>query len=310
MIERAIYDVLDRYRKNPYGERFDGSEIIRTIRRFTEASEPVTALFPGCHGKIANDDLTLGPLPDASEYLCLRMLGRMRDDVRRVYPPGLHVIMVHEGHFYTGTPLIAGDEAMDEYIAEVRRMISRCDFVTSMALRDFFPGAANNEECSRRFQETCCPSFNEIRELMAADANVAGLYEHYARRIRDGFRNVYRERYRDAFATFMEFSSHQAMTQLRIWIGFRRLLKKHFGDRALLRFSSVYKSPAVKEQIALNYIPGHHLEMPSFNCVVQAADGSFAYMPRREAVQRGFVVSRIEGYAYFQAVPAATHRSP
>jgi len=302
MIEEAIYDVLDRYRKNPFRERFDGSEIVRTIRRFTEASQPITALFPGCHGKIANDDLTLGPLPDASEYLCLRMLSSMRDGVRSVYPPGLNVIMVHEGHFYAGTPLIDGDDGMDEYIAEVRRMIARCGFVTSMALRDFFPGAGNNEECRRRFLETCCPSFSEISALMAADGDVARLYEHYAQRIRDGFLDVYQARYAEAFATFAEFASHQAMVQLRIWIGFRRLLKKYFGDRPLLRFSSVYKSPAVKEQIALNYIPGHHLEMPSFNCVVKTADGSFAYMPRREAVQKGFVVSQLEGYAYFQAV--------
>ncbi len=303
MLERAIYEVLDRYRKNPYGERFDGSEILATLRRFTEASAPITALFPGCHGKIANDELTLGPLPDASEYLCLRMLSSMRDDVTRVYPPGLHVIMVHEGHFYAGTPLIAGDDVMDEYVAEVRRMIAGYGFVTSMALRDFFTGAGSNEECRRRFTEAYCPSFDEIRELMAADANVAGLYEHYAQRIRDGFHEVYMERYRDAFGTFAEFSSHQAMAQLRIWIGFRRLLKGYFGDRPLLRFSSVYKRPAVKEQIALNYIPGHHLEMPSFNCVVKTADGAFVYMPRREAERKGFVVSELEGYAYFGVCP-------
>lgn len=302
MIENAIYDVLDRYRKNPYGERFDPSVIVGTIRRFTEAVEPITALFPGCHGKIANDALTLGSLPDASEYLCLQMLRSMRDDVRRVYPPGLNVIMVHEGHFYVGTPLIAGDGVMDEYIAALRRMLASCDFVTSMALRDFFPDAGNHEDCRRRFQETCCPSESEVRERMAADADIAGLYEHYARRIDDGFRDVWSQRYRDAFATFAEFSSYFATIQLRIWIGFRRLLKTHFGDRPLLRFSSVYKSPAVRDQIALNYIPGHHLEMPSFNCVVKTADGSFSYMPRREAERKGFVVSRLEGYPYFQAV--------
>jgi len=302
MLEQAIYEVLERYRKNPYGERFDGTEIVRTIGRFTEASEPVTALFPGCHGKIANDELTLGPLPDASEYLCLQMLRRMRDEVRSVYPPGLHVIMVHEGHFYVGTPLIASDEAMDEYLAEVRRMSAACDFVTSMALRDFFPGAASPGECRRLFRETYCPSFEEIGELMPEDALVAGLYEHYERRIRDGFGDVYTTRYRDAFSTIEEFASHEAMVQLQIWIGFRRLLKAHFGDRPLLRFSSVYKSPSVTGQMALNYIPAHHLEMPSFNCVVKTADGSFAYMPRREAIRRGFVVSQLDGYAYFQAV--------
>jgi L-tyrosine isonitrile synthase len=295
-ISLEIYAILDAYRKNPNQLNYDGTQCVSQILSFVEQSKSVTCLFPACHGKVDNADLLIDHRADLSEYLCVDQLVKMNDEVRAIYPPGLDVFMVHEGHFYVDTGLIRSDESMDAYLEDVRRLTSRHPFIHSLSLREFYPELSSAAEARAAFLEQYC----------SADVDVdsyGDMVDYYAARLRNLFGAIDYARYGD-YADFEDFVVGKAREQLSIWIGFRRMLADKFGPaNEYVRFSSVYKGPDVVDQIALNHLPEHHLEMPSFYSVYQRPDGGFGYLTKAAAVEHNYQVSEVEGYRYFVPGP-------
>jgi hypothetical protein len=302
VVEKVITDIIEKYRKNPYGETFSMAGIEHVVAGFVSQREQIVGLFPGCHGKVNHPDLTFDHMPDLSEYLCTEKLKKMCAEISAVYSPGIKILMVHEGHFYVDTALISSDAEMDQYVAKIREMIGESSCIESLALRDFFKQAYSNDMARADFLKTYCPSDDEIYGLIAKDVYMASLLKHYYTRIFDNFRGIYDREYKSAFNAYEDFCKDQATAQLRIWVGFRRMLMDKLGHKKFIRFSSVYKDPSVLDQVALNYIPNHHLEMPSFNCVVRLKSGEYAYLTRKEALARGYKVSTMSGYRYFEEV--------
>lgn len=292
-ISRDIYTILDKYRKNPHGLNYDGAHIIDQLESFVAKNKTITCLFPACHGKIDHPDLLVDHRADLSEYLCIEQLATMNDEIRSIYPPGLDVFMVHEGHFYVDTGLIRSDETMDEYLDDVRRLTSRHPFIHSLSLREFFPEQDSAADARAAFLDEYCP--RDVDSEKYAD-----MISYYAERIRNLFHDTGFRAY-GGYATFDEFVDGKALEQLVIWIGFRRMLADRFGaSDEHIRFSSVYKSPEVCEQIALNYVPEHHMEMPSFYSVCKRADGGYSYLTMSDALERNYRIAEVQGYRFFE----------
>lgn len=294
---QQLYSILDAYRKNPDGLRFDPAEITDQLGSLVALGEAIPCVFPACHGKVDHPDLLADHRPDLSEYLCISQLARMNDEVKAVYPPGLKVFMVHEGQFYVDCGLTRSDETMDDYLQGVRRLTDTHPFILSLAIDDFFPESPTPAHARQIFRERYCPAVidpDEHRDMI----------DHYAQRIRRLFSDGDHLGRYGTYRTFEEFVDAKANEQLAIWIGFRRMLADHFGDPSrYIRFSSVYKPPQVTDQIALNYVPNHHREMPSFYSVWRRADGSFSYVTHADAAARGLEVSEVKGYRFFGSDP-------
>ncbi len=282
MISEKIYNIIHRYRKNPFQLDYNGSFIINKIAQFIQRREPITILFPGCHGKIDNKELTIDHLPDLSEYLCVLSLNRLCDEVKTVYKPGIKVFLVHEGHFYTDTPLIHSDDTMDEYILNIRELLKMNKNIVSMTLKDFFNHKYSNDECRKVFYEKFCPTIEQMEENKMKDKYVAFFKEYF--------------HYTD------ELAKQTALRQFRIWVGFRVLLKEYFNNTDYIRFSTVYKEPVDAEYVAINYIPSHHLEMPSANCVVKNNNGSYKYLTKAKALSDNYIIDEYQGFKYFKQV--------
>ncbi|MGV0816072.1 L-tyrosine/L-tryptophan isonitrile synthase family protein [Mycolicibacterium boenickei] len=295
---RSIFAILDRYRKNPDRLKYHDNHIVKQLASFVERTAVVQCLFPACHGKIDHPDLLIDNRADLSEYLCVQQLAQMNDEVKAVYPPGLDVFMVHEGHFYVDTGLIRSDESMDEYLDDVRKLTSQHSFIRSMSIRELFPECSSPLEARTKFLQTYCPQ----------DVDTAGherMLSAYSERIRSLFRDGDHLGRYGQFDSFDEFVSVKAFEQLAIWVGFRRMLSDRLGNQSdFVRFSSVYKTPEVIDQVALNHLPVHHLEMPSFYSVCKKHDGSFGFIKRSEAISRGLETSDVGGYRYFNPDPA------
>ena len=302
-ISQDIYAILDRYRKNPHGLHYDGAHIIAQLESFVAKDKTIACLFPACHGKIDHPDLVVDHHADLSEYLCIEQLAAMNDEISAIYAPGLDVFMVHEGHFYVDTGLIRSDETMDEYLEDVRRLTARHPFIHSLSLREFFPEQPSAADARAAFLDDYCPRNSDIDT-----AKYGEMIGYYGQRIRTLFADVDFRSY-GAYATFDEFVDGKALEQLAIWIGFRKMLADKFGDSdEYVRFSSVYKSPEVREQIALNYVPEHHLEMPSFYSVCKRADGGFEYLTKSAALEQNYRLAEVEGYRFF--APSMSGRIP
>ena len=114
MLAQDIYSVLNRYRKNPYQLVYDGSLIIHKIDEMIQNRLPITMVFPGCHGKINHVDMVIDHMPDLAEFLGIESFSNLCLEIQTLYPGGVKLLMVHEGHFYSDTPLIQSDATMDE----------------------------------------------------------------------------------------------------------------------------------------------------------------------------------------------------
>jgi len=300
MLAKRIYEILNKYRKNPDNLTYDSAVISHKIENFINENSPIVMVFPACHGKISNPNLVIDHMPDLSEYLAIELFSNMCEEIKAIYPPGVKLFMVHEGHFYVGTLLMKSDKDMDEYIAKLREMLLPYPYIKSLTLQDFFPSGYTNPQCRAEFFSKYAPTLEETRELVAKSDTHKHLYEKYLARILANFQEQYEDSQDKKFKNYNEFGEFNALQQLRLWIGFRNLLKEFFAGVDYIRLSSVYKDPSVKDQIALNYIPANHLEMPSFNCVAQFKDGGYGFITKKDAVKRNFILSEDNGFKFYK----------
>ena len=301
MSAENIYQILDKYRKNPDRLRYDGSLLVQQIEYFIDHQLPIVFVFPGCHGKVNNRDLVIDHMPDLSEYFGIERIARMCMEIEALHLPGVQLFMVHEGHFYVDTVLIQSDETMDEYIFQLRKMLKYYPFIRSLTLKDFFDESYSHVECRKMFFEQYAPTLSVVDQLIEKEIFHKNLYHKYFDGIFYDFQQQYLEN-KDHFLNYEQYVKYNATQQLQIWIGFRNLLKKHFSGVNFIRLSSVFKDPSVTDQVAMNYIPDHHLEKPSFRCVVKLENGSYGFIKRKDAIEKKLTLSDHLGYKFYMAV--------
>lgn len=288
MIATQIYHILNNYRKNPHQLLFDGSVIIHQLNDFIAQKLPIQFIFPACHGKVNNPQLVIDHLPDMGEYLGIQNFSQMCLEINALYPPGCKLIMVHEGHFYVDTILIESDQSMDAYLDKLRKLLEPFPFIQSYTLKDFFPTHYSNSQARQEFFKLYAPKLEQMGELIQQHLSYSQLHSHYLNRISENFQT--------------ESADHHATRQLQIWIGFRNLLKHYFNAGPYIRLSSVYKDPSILDQMAINYLPQHHFEMPSFYCVARLKEGTYQFIKKQLAENNNFVLTEHQGYKFFQEI--------
>jgi pyoverdine/dityrosine biosynthesis protein Dit1 len=64
-------------------------------------SKPVTFVLPAFPGKSPNSAKVIGPLPDMAERRALKFLGRLCDQIRKIYAPGAQIILCSDGRVFS-----------------------------------------------------------------------------------------------------------------------------------------------------------------------------------------------------------------
>lgn len=82
--------------------KFGGREFFnKGIDFFTSRWQPVEAVLPAFPCKSSNVEKVAGEMPDKGEELALRRLIQFADSVGKVYPPGIIVWIVSDGHVFS-----------------------------------------------------------------------------------------------------------------------------------------------------------------------------------------------------------------
>ncbi|WP_163569722.1 L-tyrosine/L-tryptophan isonitrile synthase family protein [Fodinicola feengrottensis] len=77
----------------------------QTIKPFVDRGEPIRVMTFGFPAKLDYNGLkTAGPLPDFGELAALARFGELQRAVRRVYPPGLHIMVLSDGNHFRPRP--------------------------------------------------------------------------------------------------------------------------------------------------------------------------------------------------------------
>lgn len=299
-IINSVYLILNSYRKNPYNEKFDGTNIIRKIEYFYENKLPITMIFPGFHGKINNPKFVLGPSLDMGDYVALKHIAGMCEKIREVYPHGVEFNIVHEGHFYVGkTPLITSSNNLDKYLLQFRKVISAYNFIKSYSIYELLLNHASLSEALEEFWHKYVPSDEALNEQIKQTSFLT-LYQAYKK-----IHTIY---YQDK-SNFTKLTKSQknnkikavAINQMKVYFGFGKLIKAFFKDKKYIRLSSLYKDPSFVDYLAINYLPNrHHRSTPSFNCLVEYKNGEYDYVRKYVAEERNFILKERDGLKYFK----------
>jgi pyoverdine/dityrosine biosynthesis protein Dit1 len=124
-------------------------KIISAVRN----QKPVTFVLPAFPGKSPNPEKVLGPLPDLAERLALRFLNRLCHRVKKIYTPGIKIILCSDGRVFSDVVGMA-EKHVSAYQAELDY------FIKEMSLTGL--STFNLDDCYDH------RNFNQMRdELMA-----------------------------------------------------------------------------------------------------------------------------------------------
>ncbi len=295
-----LYGIIDSFRKNPFSEQFDSSEIRERLRYFVGCRAAIHFVFPGFHGKINNPDFVVGECVDMGDYVGLMNLRSLIDRIGAVYAPGARLNIVHECHFYVGrSPLIGTEEQANRYLASFRELIASDRGITSYSIYELLPMGRPLPELLDVFQSRYAPSTEEVVSKLQ-EQNHLNLYKAYKK-----INALYLER--DAAFRGLPKKDRQqrtkalALGQMQVYFGFGKLIREFFGEMVYIRLSSLYKPPQFADCVAINYLPNtHHMSTPTFHCAVRYKDGTWDFIRKHVAEQRRYVLSEERGLKYFR----------
>jgi len=100
---------------------------------------PVTFVLPAFPGKSPNSNKVLGALPDYAERLSLKLLGKLCDTIKRLYSPGIKIILCSDGRVFSDVVGMK-ESNITAYQVELDRLIMEMSLldITTFNLDDFY----------------------------------------------------------------------------------------------------------------------------------------------------------------------------
>lgn len=299
-LAQKIYNILDHNRKNPYNLHHDCEYTIKIIERLLKDDKPIKMILPAFHSKSLNSDSVISNMPDAGEVICLETLNSICEDITKLYPHGVELILLHEGHFYTDTPLFSDDFEVDKYLTALRNLIAQYENIQSMDITDFFPESNTYAECREQFINNYLPTTEEIEQLILQNERYKNIYL--------GYKRLYSLEYKQVL--FADIESNReirrrakkpALEQLKRYIGFGRLVKEFFAKDDHIKLSVVYKGPDIKDQITINLLPNARtFGTTGFFALLQRPDHHYDFIKKHQAEEMGCSLELYKGYPYYK----------
>ncbi len=300
-ITKAIYEVFDSYRKNPYSEKFNSSRICEKIRYFVENELKILLVFPGFHGKIKNQDFVMGSSVDMGEVVALQNIAGLLGKINNIYKPGTMLYIIHEGHFHLrGSSLITPAEQLDKFLQDFRKLLKNYTDIKSLSIFDLFPDCKSLDDCLDCFYTQYAPSDETVCSLIAEDQHYLNLYTAY-KKINSIQLYVEKDFCKLSKKDKQKQIKVAAINQMRTTLGFNNVIKTFFKDKVYIRLSSLYKEPSFTDYVSINYLPdNNHFSTPTFNCLVQYKDGKYDFIKKSDALKMKLVLTEDNGFKYFK----------
>lgn len=120
---------------------------IKRVKYFTDRYAKIECVLPAFPCKSSNIDKVAGHIPDKGEELALKKLIKATIDVGKLYPPGMKVWIVSDGHVFSDC-IGVDDDVVNSYTAKLHQFYDKIavpgvDAIGFCGLNDlFFSGAA------------------------------------------------------------------------------------------------------------------------------------------------------------------------
>ncbi|KAK6459086.1 Pyoverdine/dityrosine biosynthesis protein-domain-containing protein [Scheffersomyces xylosifermentans] len=109
------------------GDKWDlvgKSSFKKSVNFFTSKWQTLEAVLPAFPCKSSNFEKVAGTMPDKGEELALRKLIRFSESIRRVYPPGIIIWIVSDGHVFSDC-IAVDDNIVNEYGRALKELYLR-----------------------------------------------------------------------------------------------------------------------------------------------------------------------------------------
>lgn len=121
-VEHDMWDAVGR-------ENFRSS-----VEFFTSRGQPLEAVLPAFPCKSSNYEKVSGDLPDKGEELALQRLIYFAQEVKKIYPPGILIWIVSDGHVFSDC-IAVDDTKVNRYSAALKQMYKRIKPTDSSSIK-------------------------------------------------------------------------------------------------------------------------------------------------------------------------------
>ncbi|KAI5958807.1 DIT1 [Candida theae] len=106
----------------------------KSVEFFTSRGQPLEAVLPAFPCKSSNYEKVSGDLPDKGEELALKRLIYFADQIEKIYPPGIVIWIVSDGHVFSDC-IAVDDSKVNRYSAALQQMYKKIKSADSSPLR-------------------------------------------------------------------------------------------------------------------------------------------------------------------------------
>ncbi|CAI4059172.1 Dit1p SKDI_04G6120 [Saccharomyces kudriavzevii IFO 1802] len=236
---------------------------IERARYFTDRYLRIECILPAFPCKSSNEQKVYGSVPDKGEELALKRLIKATQDLVEVYPPGMKIWIVSDGHVFSDC-IGVDDDVVSEYTTKLHELYGRVaipgvDAIGFCGLNElFFSGAASeifnpnwvsDTEVAHYTGTQICPKSDLSRQILmkGCDTDAGRLRKQIAI---DGHPRLHLYR---GFSRFM-------MEDLSLLEHFQSFSKKKFKKViSMIAFNMIKRNDAYSNLVELIF--PHHLRI-------------------------------------------------
>ena len=136
----------------------------RIIQSYVKKNKPIISVIPAFPGKAINPNLCPSNLPDGAEQYAIDVLKRITTSVRKIYKPGIHIKIFHDGYYFIPLGMEYEYYRMQEYVDLIKKMCRNYP-IYSIDMKDTTEGATFEARLNYwEFYNT--PSKEEVQKFM------------------------------------------------------------------------------------------------------------------------------------------------
>lgn len=268
-----------------------GKQILAgAIEKFTSANAAIGFAMLGLPFKSTNHrDKVLGDLPDLGEELTIRNFETFNADIKRVYAPGINVLVASDGYMFNDI-LNVTEREVQQY-KEITSAFATNKTVSILDINDFYTDgnsvSAKREKLMQQFGYTWEKMEQEI--LFNPDVNILykGMIRFMEEELADKPFASNNQRHKEAKRLSREMMLRNE--------AYNRLTRAELNDCIRL---SMHPSVNNGYKYSFKLIPGEHTHHSPWHSAVVMGDGDIATMHKADAIAAGHQLVYKHGQPY------------
>lgn len=259
------------------------------ITSAVKKNEPVTFILPAFPGKSPNPEKVLGHLPDLAERLALNFLGTLCQRIRKLYAPGIKIVLCSDGRVFSDVVGMKESNVTD-YQVELNKLVKEMSLsdISIFNLDCFYKGfhfAQMRDELINCYGQTL--DFLKLKIRNGATPS-ASTDEQEANRMYSG---ITRFLFEDAIhagqtrsrSSIQKESRSKAYEVIRRSNAWSKLISEHFPEAVRL---SIHPQTCGSKKLGIRLIGDENWMTPWHGVAVESKNG-FVLLKRSKAEALG-----------------------